>query len=447
MNIAKNNLIKIINNKYCFYYNDELIESKQEFKQAISDGLKLEDLLLFTSDSTNIIFDKRTCHYENCGGDYYWLSEEETPDEIIWADYSEEYVHLDNAVYCWINGRHQEYVNGDQITTYEYNGEYYIYEALADHELMEYDGEIYSYDDMRYCEDVGEHLPQYMTCYDEDEDCYYSQEYNNNGLRGYHKSKIKDKSNNARIKIGFEIEKEDSNFKDFRNVRAINWDAERDGSLNNNGFELVSAIYDLEDLTNFKQDTALIVDFLNADSSKNCGGHINISMNQTNKETFNLIRGYVPLIYAMYYGRLDNRFTTAKKVNELGGYNRYDAFNFTKDCGILEFRIFSAVKTREQLIWRAELMALIFKHHRKGSAAVLKMLFTDSEIKEHLLKIYSISKFNALIDRVIKYTDIYMTAKDSQQTARIIIDHKNKAQTLTDAQTIINENKTILLQP
>jgi hypothetical protein len=56
---------------------------------------------------------------------------------------------------------------------------------------------------------------------------------------------------------------------------------------------------------------------------------------------------------------------------------------------------------------------------------------------------YSTNKYEALIDRVIKYTDIYMTAKDSQQTARIIIDHKNKAQTLTDAQTILTDKELI----
>ena len=164
---------------------------------------------------------------------------------------------------------------------------------------------------------------------------------------------------------------------------------------------------------------------------------------KSNKEAFNLIRGFVPLIYAMYYGRLENRFATAKKINDINTYNRYEAFNFTKDNGILEFRIFSAVRTREQLIWRAEFIALLFKHHRKGSASVLKMLFTNSPIKKHLLKIYEIDKFEALIERTIKYTDIYMSARDVQQTAKIIIDYKNKAQTLTEAQSIIEEAREL----
>jgi len=111
------------------------------------------------------------------------------------------------------------------------------------------------------------------------------------------------------------------------------------------------------------------------------------------------------------------------------------------NSGILEFRIFSAVRTKEQLIWRAEFMALLFKHHRKGSASVLKMLFTDSELKKHLLKMYNQEKYSKLIDRVIKYTDIYMTAKDSQQTARIIIDHKNKENLLIKANEVITEKQ------
>lgn len=445
MNTAKFNLVMIIKEKYNFYYKNEECASKKEFKELIANGLNLENLHFDRSEVSDKIFDINTCDFDTFN-DICWLCSEGHPDDIVYSEYDEEYLHIDNAVYAYINRRDQSYINADSNNVWQYGGEYYITDALSDNDLCEYDGDIYHYDDMRYCEDIGESLPENECYYCEETDQYYAERENisNKGLKQYHQSKIEDKSNEAKIKIGFEVEKEDSNFRDFNNVRAIGWDAERDGSLNSDGFELVSAIYDLEDLTQFKQDTNQIKNYLNADSSKNCGGHINVSIkDKTNKEVFNLIRGYVPLIYAMYYGRLENRFATAKKVNELGDYNRYDAFNFTKNSGILEFRIFSAVKTKEQLIWRAELIALMFKHHRKGSASVLKMLFTDSQIKTHLLKMYSTNKYEALIDRVIKYTDIYMTAKDSQQTARIIIDHKNKAQTLTDAQTILTDKQLI----
>lgn len=448
MNTAKFNLVKIIKEKYNFYYKNEECTSKKEFKELIENGLNLEHLELDRSEVSDKIFDRNTCDFEQFG-DICWLCDEGHPDELVWSDYDEVYLNIDDAVYAYINRRDQSYVDYRNSNVWQYGNEYYITEALSDNDLCEYDGDIYHYDDMRYCEDAGESLPENECYFCEETEQYYSNRdnisnINNKGLKQYHSSKIEDKSNEAKIKIGFEVEKEDSNFRDFNNIRAINWDAERDGSLNSDGFELVSAIYNLEDLTQFKQDTTQIQDYLNANSSKNCGGHINVSIkDKTNKEVFNLIRGYVPLIYAMYFGRLDNRFATAKKINELGDYNRYDAFNFTKNSGILEFRLFSAVRTRDQLIWRAELMALMFKHHRKGSASVLKMLFTDSQIKTHLLKMYSTNKYEALIDRVIKYTDIYMTAKDSQQTARIIIDHKNKAQTLTDAQTILTNKELI----
>lgn len=443
MNKAKLNLIQIIKDRYCFYYENEEFSTKEHLKTAIENGLNLEHLKLVKSDSTGMLFDKNTCDYYCCC-EYYWQYDEDTPDDIVWSEYSEEYLHIDSAVYCWTDRRNQSYIDADNENVYEYGGDYYTNDALSDHELCEYEGDIYHYDDMVYCEDIGESIPQSYAHYDEDTELYYSDRsnINPNGLKSYHNSQIKDKSNDSKIKIGFEIEKEDSNFNDFSNIRAINWDAEKDGSLNSDGFELVSAIYNLEDLTQLNLDTREITEFLNAGYSKNCGGHINVSIkDKSNKEVFNLIRGYVPLIYAMYYGRLDNRFSTAKKIDELGNFNRYDAFNFTKNSGILEFRIFSAVRTREQLIWRAEFMALLFKHHRKGSASVLKMLFTDSELKKHLLKMYSQEKYSKLIDRVIKYTDIYMTAKDSQQTARIIIDHKNKENLLIEANEVITEKQ------
>jgi hypothetical protein len=446
---ALQNLKRIIKENFNFYYNNEEITSKEELKQLIKDGLKLEDLTLNFSDSSSKMFDVKTNDHNSCE-DLFWLDCEDAPDELIYSGYHEEYIHQDNAVLCWINRRNQEYVNRETEDLARYNGDYYLYDILGECDLYDYEGEIYDLDDMAFCEDLGEYVPARYAHWSEEDECYYYERsnINKNGLKGYHDSEIKDKSANAKMKIGFEVEKEDSNFSDFSNVRALNWDAERDGSLNSNGFELVSAIYDLEDLTQFKEDASQIKNYLNADSSKNCGGHINVSIqDKTNKEVFNLIRGFVPLIYAMYYGRLENRFAMAKKINDLGDYNRYDAFNFTKSNGILEIRIFSAVKNIEQLIWRAELMALMFKHSRKGSASVLKMLFTDSPIKAHLLKIYDLDKFNKLIDRVIKYTDIYMTAKDSQQTARIIIDYKNKAQTLKDAQTIIEGIKLTNLKP
>ena len=436
---TRNNLKQIISANYKFWYMNEYISSREGLKELIKNGLEVKDIYFCFCDSSNSLFDTNTTDYiEAC--DKTWIKKVSPPRLIVFSNFENEYVHIEDTTYAWIDADTQDYVQSEEV--YYYNSSYYISDALNEHGLVEYDGRIFDEDDMVYCEDIEENRPSRYAYHCEHDDCYYADSDNANkrGLKGYHKSKIDNKAENAKIKIGFEVEKEDSNFSDYTNIRAIGWDAERDGSLNNNGFELVSAIYNLEDLTQLKEDTKQINDFLKADYSRNCGGHINVSIeDKSNREVFNLIRGFIPLIYAMYYGRLDNRYATAKKVNDINQYNRYDAFNMTKNNGILEFRIFSAVRTREQLIWRAEFIALLFKHHRKGSASVLKMLFTDSPIKKHLLKIYEIGRYNTLVDRVIKYTDIYMTARDSQQTAKIITDYKNKVQTLTEAQNIIAE--------
>jgi hypothetical protein len=77
----------------------------------------------------------------------------------------------------------------------------------------------------------------------------------------------------------------------------------------------------------------------------------------------------------------------------------------------------------------------MFDNQRKGAASVVRMLLIDSDLKKLLLSVYSLEKYNKLIDRVINYTDIYMSARDVKTTSTMITKMKRGQATL---QQLIN---------
>lgn len=368
--------------------------------------------------------------YYNENSNYLKICSRNINDDFM-VKYEITYYHKDLCIEAYTNYNTLELV--PQSFTYNFDDEYYTREGLSDYNLVLYEGDVYHIDDCTYCVDTNRYVYSDDAYYNEYDGEYYELQSNiedKSNLRDYHRSKIEDKSNDSMYKIGFEVEKEDEYFTDFSNVRVYGWDAERDGSLNDDGFELVSPIYDLMDMSKFNNDVKNISDFINADYSSNCGGHINVSVKGKNSiEIFDLIRGYLPLIYAMYPNRLDNRYAKAKKVNEFNNEDRYEAINFTKD-NILEFRIFSAVRNVNNLRFRYKFVQYMFNNQRKGSASVVRMLLTDSELKKLLLSVYDESKYDNLVERVIKFTDIYMSQRDIKTTTTLINKMKSGKNTL-----------------
>lgn len=368
--------------------------------------------------------------YYNENSNYLKICSKNINDDFM-VKYEITYYHKDLCIEAYTGYNKLNLV--PEKFTYNFDDEYYTMDGLTSYDLVLYQGDVYHLDDCVWCIDTERYVYSDDAYYNGDDGEYYEHEHNiedKTNLRDYHRSEIEDKSNDSIYKIGFEVEKEDSDFKDFSNVRMYGWDAERDGSLNDDGFELVSPIYDLMDMSKFNNDVKNISDFINADYSSNCGGHINVSVKGKNSiEIFDLIRGYLPLIYAMYPNRLDNRYAKAKKVNEFNNEDRYEAINFTKD-NILEFRIFSAVRNVNNLKFRYKFVQYMFNNQRKGSASVVRMLLTDSELKKLLLSVYDESKYDNLVERVIKFTDIYMSQRDIKTTTTLIKKMKSGKSTL-----------------
>lgn len=216
----------------------------------------------------------------------------------------------------------------------------------------------------------------------------------------------------AKWRVGFEIEKEDGDagriyYKDLYD--RTKWCKESDGSLDSNiGYELVSPVYDLYGKS---LDAALkdndIRTLINASYSNNCGGHIHVSCGEYNTEQlFEGFSGFYPLLYAMYEFRIDRSYCQAKKKHEYYRKDKYSAV-YIRDYTV-EFRIFSAVKNVDNLIWRRDLLRIMADNFNKSELDVLNMMVTpSSKLYKHLRKVFT---QESMIDKVrlfVKYAELY----------------------------------------
>jgi hypothetical protein len=147
----------------------------------------------------------------------------------------------------------------------------------------------------------------------------------------------------------------------------------------------------------------------------------------------------------MYKKRvLEGRYSKGKKVDELNDGERYNAINFTKSNGILEFRLFSRVKNIEQLKFRYKFIAYMFSNHRKGSAGVISQLHKDnSQLRKLLLEVYTPKNFEKLIKTVETFTDLFMNEKDHISLLKVLshFEEKNKKNNNNDNSINLNNPK------
>lgn len=170
------------------------------------------------------------------------------------------------------------------------------------------------------------------------------------------------------ISIGFEVEKEDeealTSYDAHTLLEDTGWFKERDGSLDDDsGYELVSPVYDLmsdkldNDIANSKELTELI----NADYGRRCGGHIHLSNGDSGNLLFDKISPWVPLLYALYVGRIGGEYCKIKKNEDIkNDHEKYQAIRILDNR--IEIRIISAVPNVETLLWRRDLMRLIMNN-------------------------------------------------------------------------------------
>lgn len=331
-------------------------------------------------------------------------------DDSGYCEYSDEYYPNDEIVQVNM-GRSCEYwsISNAERYAHEYNGDFYTENGLDYNDLVfDVNGEIGHRDDLYFWDSDGE---WHQDPEEEEQEKY---------VNDYHSGRYKEImfTDEPKFKIGYEIEKEDQDVKESLYISDFEdncpkWRKERDGSLNSNkGYELISPTFELnvKEIEKHIRENKTLVEHINAEISKSCGGHINVSeVNLTGQELFDKVKGYNALFYALYYKRVDKDYCKGKSNEDLKGQNeKYQAIRIHDNR--IEYRIISAVPNINTLIWRTKLIEFILNNPTSCPKDAFFKVNT-SPLKELLQEMYPNEKFQTLIDRLIRFTQQFEQIK------------------------------------
>ena len=349
-----------------------------------------------------------------CHEDGYYSNEDYVTTE------SGDLLHRDDAFYC--NGYDEWYNVDDMVTVHEYRDTNYYSRQWVENRTDEYawyEGDWYDQraqerNGLVYAQDTCELIHE-DNAYYHDEDGWYTYEPDETEeyVRGYHNGSYQSINfdNKSKYRIGYEIEKEDSevlesiNIQDFETDTNYKWRKERDGSLDNDcGYELISPTFEfnIDKIFEHIEGNKILVEHINAKYSTSCGGHIHLSeKGLEGKELFEKIKGYTPLLYALYYGRVDKNYCKGKANRDLAYDNeKYQAIKIHHDR--VEFRIISAVINVKTLKWRTKLLMMILQNPTHD---VIRAYYNvDTKFTKLLKQTYTDSKLVDLKERFVKFT-------------------------------------------
>lgn len=355
-------------------------------------------------------------------------NDEEDDDSEYVIDAEGAKIPREEAVFTSLDG----WVHVDRVATAE-DGETMHERNVHDHDYR-YDrcGDLYHIDYLCYVQDTGEYHHESEEgdtfFWHERDGEYYSYEPVNDERHGYHSGPRYNYSDGAKFRFGVEVEKEDESplrRYDLDEVDATGWSRECDGSLNDeNGYELVSPMFDLfGDRFDEQVNSDILSYHINADQSRNCGGHMGFSIkDKTGAEVFDLYNGFFPLLFSMYRHRLNGSWSKLRSNNSFKrAREKYSAVYVQHSY--VEFRIFSAVKNVTNLLWRRDLLRIMAKNPKKGVMWWLNQAINpNSALHNHLLKVYSVEKINlvcayaaAIAERMNgrKYVDLIQFADEN----------------------------------
>lgn len=388
-------------------YNGEVALRSECFKFTIGQyddqWYHKDDVGIITLPSGSVCHqdDGDDISHTHCG-DAFHEDERDTLD-IEWCEYDEVYAYRNDCEYGYINRRTEGYFLTDDNDYVECDGYYYRNDNVANY------NDIYYYDSVQEYRHIDD-AP------DDDDD---TDEY----LASYHSgSRAWRVERNTPWTMGFEVEKEDAGVLRSCHYHELphSWTKEHDSSLDDSsGFELISPVYNLFDVLH-EQDIAassLLSSHINAKHSKACGGHIHVgSKLYTTEELFEGISGFLPLLYSIYESRVDINYCKAKKKHEYLSRDKYSAVYVRPET--LEFRIFPAVKSVDNLKWRIELIRIMVRNFGRTEREILTMLCDrKSFLHEHLTKVIKPENMLSKVSLFVRYSSIYNDADlDGQST-------------------------------
>lgn len=260
--------------------------------------------------------------------------------------------------------------------------------------------------------------------------------YGDGRLFGYHSRSEPEwhTTRAAKFRFGFEAEKEDHYGQTVAQVYQGNepddlnhgYRAERDGSLNHHGFELISPVYNLQDDAWIAHLQSPCLSYLiHSATTYRCGGHITVSVKGWEKEAYTRKAAHIlPLLYALYPKRAKTA-GYARFYNKDDYEQRYNAINITNDK--MEIRIFAGIKNLKQLKWRIQLLKILFcdfhVNYTDYEDIYRSMLDFNSPLARHLYEIYK-KKYGEKIMLTHAYHKAYekdtLTWKDFNKVRTLI---------------------------
>jgi hypothetical protein len=301
-----------------------------------------------------------------------------------WSENDQEYYAEESVVICRTPSDNCYSAHEDDVIYVENEGEYF----LDDQRTRDYFGIV-------YCENLGEWTTE--------PEGYDNGQHN---LREYHSNNTGDFSGGSRFTIGFEVEKEDDTFcADFRDVEPHGWTIESDGSLNDpEGFELISPILPLDNMPLVFNHIDKMSQYIDAAYTSNCGGHIHIADKKRNtRELLESIKGYEPLLLAMYPHRKEENYCKAKKFDDyVNDPEKYSAIY--KKSQTVELRIFPSPRNTSALKFRAALCLFMMKNPARKFTTVVSWLENPEHKFSKLMgHIYSREKIEQKIELIKRY--------------------------------------------
>lgn len=349
--------------------------------------------------------DNDNINYTLCGDSFH--NDEMDDLDIRWSQHDDCYAYERDFEFGYVYRNHEDWFVLDRNSDYIYcDGVYYV------------DSDVAAYHSIYYYDSVGEYR-HVDDAPDEDDEDYtpynvYDDPNNTNYLHTYHTNPDRRwrTDRDTAWTMGFEVEKEDLDARTscYANALPHFWTKEHDGSLcQETGYELISPVYDLFG-TLHEEDvdgSDLLLQHINGNHSSRCGGHIHIgSKNHTVEQIFEGISGFLPMLYSIYEKRTTSRYCEAKKKHEYLRRDKFSAVYVRRNT--LEFRIFPAVKSWDNLKWRIGLLRIIVNNFGATERDVLAMMCdSNSDLHKHLANAVGNDKMMSKVSMFVNYSSLF----------------------------------------
>ena len=309
-----------------------------------------------------------------------WLVHED--NDTYYTEDTSKYFTSDNDLYYTEEWNYFEY----DSNLYYVESDWCYYES--DDWLVEISWSYYYESDCYRCDGCEErHLDDYECKYDI--------------LSNHGDSEHQDFSNWAEWRVWLEIEKSEMPSRDdIIEIKEQGWSAEEDRTVS--WWEYITPILNIEKAYDFIKETWQNI-IENYGVNNKCWWHIHLShITKDKDEVYKQVEHYRPILWGLYPTRILNRY--CNKDNDIN--DRYRDLSIRQET--IEFRIFTGVKSLNQIRFRIELIKFFITNPVYSKEEALALLNTKQKEFFDLLDIayWSLQKKIIALTRIYKFYEL-----------------------------------------